>query len=387
MTLTETSRASDDGAADDRFMRLALTLAERGLGTTAPNPSVGAVIVQGEGVDAEVVGRGWTGLSGRPHAETIAIARAGARARGGTLYVTLEPCNHHGKTPPCTEAIVAAGIRRVVAAHTDPDPRVSGSGLAHLRGKGLEVRAGVCEREARWVNAGHIMRTLHRRPLVHAKLAVSADRMLPHGRAGRPVWVTGGEARARGHLLRAEADAIMVGAGTVLADDPELTCRLPGLSARSPVRVVLDRHLALAPGCKLVRSVRQAPLWVMCGSGVPKSVVGALEGRGVRVSPVLAGNDADDAQRVLELLAADGTTRLLLEGGARLSHVFHGAGLIDAYVLFEADAPLTAAEGTPLASIWGDEMTARLAAAPARRIGADTLRIVPAPRWTGRAVG
>ncbi len=219
------------------MMRLALHVARRGLGNTAPNPAVGAVIA--EPSRGEIIARGWTQPGGRPHAETEAIRRAGARARGATLYVTLEPCAHFGKTPPCANAIIEAGLARVVVGTGDPDPRTKGQGIARLQDAGIEVREGVLEAACRRMTLGHILRVTKQRPFVQLKMAFAADGAVPRGAKGKPLFVTGAEARAQGHLLRAEADAILVGAGTVIDDDPELTCRLPGLEGQSPVRVVL----------------------------------------------------------------------------------------------------------------------------------------------------
>ena len=235
------SRAIDD----QRFMALALALGRRGLGNAWPNPAVGAVVVRYEGGEPVIVGRGWTQPGGRPHAETEALRRAGPAARGATLYATLEPCSHQGQTPPCTDAIIAAGISRVVSAMEDPNVRVAGRGHALLRAAGLAVNIGIGGAEARRAHAGHIRRTCEHRPHVTLKLAVSSD-----GKAGlagpKPVQITGTAARAKAHLLRAMNDAILVGIGTVLADDPQLTCRLPGMAAQSPVRVVLELAVASA---------------------------------------------------------------------------------------------------------------------------------------------
>src|SRR5579862_7078692 len=213
-------------------MRGALSLARRGLGNTWPNPAVGCVLVR----EGRVVGRGWTQPGGRPHAETEALARAGRAARGATAYVTLEPCCHHGRTPPCADALIAAGLSRVVAAIEDPDPRVAGGGLARLRAAGLDVESGLCAAEAAEINAGFLSRLRLGRPLVTLKLATSLDGRIATA-SGESRWITGGPARERAHLLRATHDAILVGTDTVIADNPELTCRLPGLAGHSPVRV------------------------------------------------------------------------------------------------------------------------------------------------------
>ena len=251
-------------SADARFMALALTLGRRGLGRTWPNPAVGAVVV-GDGL---IVGRGWTQAGGRPHAEVEALRRAGAAARGATLYVTLEPCSHHGKSPPCADAVIAAGIARVVSALEDPNPEVAGAGHARLRAAGIAVDVGLGADEARRDHAGHIRRMRECRPHVMLKLAASADGKA--GAAGRkPVAITGEPAREHMHLLRAQSDAIMTGIGTALADDPVLTCRLPGVADRSPVRVVLDSRLRLPPASRLAGSARQVPLWVVTGPDAP----------------------------------------------------------------------------------------------------------------------
>src|SRR5213080_3934079 len=245
-------------AADLYFMQLALAMGRRGLGASAPNPAVGAVIVK----DDVIVGRGWTQPGGRPHAEPEALRRAGEAARGATLYVTLEPCSHFGKSPPCVDAVIASGIARVVSAIEDPNPEVAGQGHAKLRAAGITVDIGLGAAEAARDHAGHFRRVRDRRPHVILKLAVSSDDKI--GAAGRkPVAISGEAAKARVHLLRAQCDAILVGIGTVRADDPLLTCRLPGMAARSPVRVVLDRSLRIPGSSRLVHSARQTPLWVM----------------------------------------------------------------------------------------------------------------------------
>src|SRR5712672_3734234 len=254
--------AGHNALLDQRFMSLALALGRRGLGNTWPNPAVGAVVVRHDG-EPVIVGRGWTQPGGRPHAETEALRRAGAAARGATLYATLEPCSHHGKTPPCIDAIMAAGIARVVSALEDPNPRIAGAGHERLRAQGVAVDVGLGAEEALRAHAGHFRRVRDGRPHVTLKLAVSAD-----GKAGlpgrRPAAITGEEARTRVHLMRAMNDAVLTGIGTVLADDPLLNCRLPGMAERSPVRVVLDSVLRLSPKSRLAASARATPLWVLC---------------------------------------------------------------------------------------------------------------------------
>src|ERR1700709_2401302 len=250
----EKSKASK--AADQRFMALALALGRRGQGRTWPNPAVGAVIMK----DGVIVGRGWTQPGGRPHAEVEALRRAGEAARGATLYVTLEPCSHHGKSPPCADAVISAGIARVVSAIEDPNPEVAGQGHARLRAAGIVVDVGLSAAEAARDHAGHFRRIRDRRPHVILKLAVSSDDRIAAA-DHKPVAITGEAGEARVHLLRAQCDAILVGIGTVLADDPKLTSRLPGMEARSPVRGALARPLRIPGTSRLVHSARQTPLW------------------------------------------------------------------------------------------------------------------------------
>jgi diaminohydroxyphosphoribosylaminopyrimidine deaminase/5-amino-6-(5-phosphoribosylamino)uracil reductase len=317
--------------ADRRFMQLALTLGRRGQGRTWPNPAVGAVVVK----DGVVVGRGWTQPGGRPHAEPEALKRAGEAARGATLYATLEPCSHVGKSPPCTDAIIAAGIARVVSAIEDPNPEVAGQGHAKLRAAGIAVDVGLGAMEAAYDHAGHFRRIRDKRPHVVLKLAVSSDDKI--GAAGRkPVAITGEAARTRVHLLRAQCDAILVGIGTVLADDPLLTCRLPGMEARSPVRVVLDRSLRIPGTSRLVHSARQTPLWVMTSdlAEAPAAVkLGAAGAQVIRVATTASPPRLDDLRldllAVLNALAEKGITRLMVEGGSRVASSFFAAGLAD----------------------------------------------------------
>ena len=323
-------------ATDARMMAIALRMAKRGLGTTAPNPSVGAVIL--DEATGEVVARGWTQPGGRPHAEPEAIARAGARARGATIYVTLEPCSHFGKTPPCADTIIAAGIARAVVGIEDPDPRVAGRGLDRLRGAGIAVTRGVLAEEAHWLTRGHIVRVTERRPFVQLKMALSSEGTIAHGSQGRPVWVTGPEARMRGHLLRAEADAILVGRQTVRDDDPELTCRLPGLAHRTPVRVVLARNAEALAASTLARSARGCPVWIFTGPETSAAAGAALEALGVRVFRVAVIGGFLWLPAVMEALVAEGVTRLLVEGGATMWRAFSAAGLVDEVVLFHARA-------------------------------------------------
>lgn len=317
-------KAREAKALDRRFMQLALTLGRRGLGRTAPNPAVGAVIVK----DGVIVGRGWTQPGGRPHAEPEALAQAGEAARGATLYVTLEPCSHVGKSPPCADAIIAAGISRVVSAIEDPNPQVAGQGHAKLRAAGIVVDVGACADEAARDHAGHFRRVREGRPHVILKLAVSPDDKIGAA-GGKPVAITGEAARARVHLLRAQCDAVLIGIGTVLADDPLLTCRLPGMAKRSPVRVVLDRALRLPGDGKLVHSAREVPLWVMTTDTAEAPAAAKLGAAGVQVLRVKANADGLDLADVLRVLSERGITRLMVEGGAQIAASFVEAGLVD----------------------------------------------------------
>ena len=336
-------KSKEAKAADQRFMQLALSLGRRGQGRTWPNPAVGAVVVK----DGVIVGRGWTQPGGRPHAEPEALGRAGEAARGATLYVTLEPCSHFGRSPPCADAVIAAGISRVVSAIEDPNPEVGGQGHARLRAAGIVVDVGLCAAEAARDHAGHFRRVRDKRPHVTLKLAVSADDKI--GAAGhKPVAITGVSAQTQVHQLRARSDAILVGIGTVLADDPLLTCRLPGMEARSPVRVVLDRALRMPGDGRLVHSARQTPLWVMTSdfSEAPAAVkLGAAGAQVIRVATTT--NPAGlDLPAVLHALSGKGITRLMVEGGARVASSFVASGLADEIWLLRGP-DMIGADGVP----------------------------------------
>jgi diaminohydroxyphosphoribosylaminopyrimidine deaminase / 5-amino-6-(5-phosphoribosylamino)uracil reductase len=357
-TPTEATKISPSDLA---HMRAALGLAARGLGRTWPNPAVGCVLVHEDGGSERVVGRGWTQPGGRPHAETEALARAGEAARGATAYVTLEPCAHTGKTPPCADALIAAGIGRAVVAVEDPDPRVSGRGLARLREAGIRVDLGVGATEAHELNAGFFLRVREGRPLVSLKLATSLDgRIATQG--GESKWITGEAARRRAHLLRAQHDAVMVGTGTAKADDPELTSRLPGLMDRSPVRVVPDRLLVLPNTAKIFKTAALPPTWIVTGpeleppapAPVPPELARLAERTGAVVKPVTVDMirvSVDDGGRLslpetLRALGGRGITRLLVEGGGTLAAGFLRAGLVDRIYWFRA-ALLIGGEGLP----------------------------------------
>jgi diaminohydroxyphosphoribosylaminopyrimidine deaminase / 5-amino-6-(5-phosphoribosylamino)uracil reductase len=347
-------KTRESKAADQRFMQLALALGRRGQGRTWPNPAVGAVVVK----DGVIVGRGWTQPGGRPHAEPVALAHAGEAARGATLYVTLEPCSHVGKSPPCADAVIAAGIKRVVSAIEDPNPEVAGQGHARLRAAGIAVDIGLGAAEAARDHAGHFRRVRDQRPHVTLKLAVSTDDKI--AAAGhKPVAISGEAAKARMHLLRAQSDAILVGIGTVKADDPLLTCRLPGMEARSPVRVVLDRALRISGTSRLVHSARATPLWLMT-SGLAEAAaamkLGAAGAQVIRVATATTPMRGLDLMAVLRALAERGITRLLVEGGARVASSFAAAGLVDEFWLLRGPdavgaAGVAALDALPLASI------------------------------------
>src|SRR5258707_14325458 len=320
-------------------MQLALTLGRRGQGRTWPNPAVGAVVVK----DGVIVGRGWTQPGGRPHAEPEALKQAGEAARGATLYVTLEPCSHVGKSPPCVDAVIAEGIARVVSAIEDPNPEVAGQGHAKLRAAGIAVDIGLGAAEAARDHAGHFRRVRDRRPHVILKLAVSSDDKI--GAAGRkPVAISGEAAKARVQLLRAQCDAILVGIGTVRADDPLLTCRLPGMAARSPVRVVLDRNLRIPGSSRLVHSARETPLWVMTSNLAEAPAAMKLRAAGAQVIRVATATPPPglDLPAVLQALAEKGIRRLLVEGGARVASSLVAAGLVDEVWLLRRPDPVGA---------------------------------------------
>jgi len=346
-------KSKDAKAADQRFMALALALGRRGQGRTWPNPAVGAVVVK----DGIIVGRGWTQPGGRPHAEPEALRRAGEAARGATLYVTLEPCSHFGKSPPCADAIIAAGIVRVVSAIEDPNPEVAGQGHARLRAAGITVDIGLDASEAARDHAGHFRRVRNQRPHVILKLAVSSDDKI--AAAGhKPVAISGEAARARVHLLRAQCDAVLVGIGTVMADDPLLTVRLPGMEARSPVRVVLDPRLRIPGTSRLVHSARETPLWVMASelAEAPAAMkLGAAGAQVIRLAPAKTSPWLDPLA-VLHALAEKGITRLLVEGGARVASSFVAAGLVDEVWLLRGPDPIgadgiAALDALPLSAI------------------------------------
>lgn len=314
-------------------MGAALCLGRRGLGNTYPNPSVGCVLVK----DGRVVGRGWTQPGGRPHAETQALAQAGKAAQGATAYVTLEPCAHQGETPPCADALVSAGLARVVVAMTDPDPRVAGKGLEILKKAGISVTEGVLQDEAWQANLGFFLSRTENRPLFSLKLATDADGNIPGPDAlGDDKWITAPEARRRGHLLRANHDAVVFGIGTALADNPAYTCRLKGLEGQSPVRVLVDSDLRLPQGSNLLKSIDVSPLWVVCG----KDADGAEDLAALGVTVIRAPTAQPEIPWLAGELAARGLTRVLIESGPTLVNAFLTAQIVDEVAWFRSERHL-----------------------------------------------
>lgn len=319
--------------ADADFMGAALSLARRGLGNTFPNPSVGCLLVK----DGLVIARGWTQPGGRPHAEAMALAAAGEHARGSTAYVTLEPCAHQGETPPCANALVEAGIERVVVAITDPDPRVAGKGLEILTNAGIEIVQDVRRDDAWRANLGFFLSRTENRPLFTLKLATDKVGHIPGPDAvGDDKWITSPQARARAQLMRAQHDAVLFGIGTALSDDPAYTCRLAGMEGQSPVRVLLDSNLRLPKSSKLLQKLDVSPLWVICGADAQGG--DALESLGVTV--IHAPSTRPDPLWVAQSLAQRGLTRVLIEAGPRVATAFLDANLVDEVAWFRAERTL-----------------------------------------------
>ena len=338
-------------------------MARRGLGSAWPNPAVGCVLVK----DGAVVGRGWTQPGGRPHGETEALERAGASARGATAYVSLEPCCHWGKTPPCTDALIAAGVARVVLPVEDPDPRVSGRGIARLKEAGIEVAAGVLAEEAAALNEGFFRRIQQGRPLVTLKLASTLDGRIATAQ-GESRWITGEPARARAHLLRARHDAVMVGSNTVIADDPELTCRLPGLADRSPVRIVVDGRLRVPLTSRVVADAARVPTWFITLRGDAPERHEAFRDCGVELIEVDADGETVDLEEALQELGRRGLTRVLVEGGAALAAAMIRADLVDHVAWFRAPR-LIGGDGIAAVTAFG---VSELAATPRfQRLGVE----------------
>ncbi len=358
---------------DKRHMAHALVLGKRGLGQTWPNPSVGCVIVK----DGRIIGRGRTALGGRPHAEVVALAQAGEAARGATAYVTLEPCSHTGKTPPCAQALIDAGVARVVAAISDSDPRVSGQGFDMLRDAGIEVTTNVMAEEAYYDNAGFFLKVDHGRPWVTLKLASSFDGRIATA-SGESRWITGPEARRVVHAERARHDAVMVGAGTARADDPDLTVRGMG-EVPQPVRIVVSRLIDIPLMSRLARTARDVPVWICHGPDAAREICEAWEGLGAKLIRCdLNGRQIDPRSRLQEL-GEIGLTRVFCEGGGALAASLLGADLVDELLGFNAGIAI-GAEGQPNIGALG---LGRLAEAPrfhlrdVRQVGDDILH-----RWT-----
>jgi diaminohydroxyphosphoribosylaminopyrimidine deaminase/5-amino-6-(5-phosphoribosylamino)uracil reductase len=357
---------------DDRWMRLAIALGARGLGRVWPNPAVGCVIVKA----GRVLGRGWTQEGGRPHAETMALAQAGGQARGATAYVSLEPCSHQGQTPPCADALIRAGVARVVVGLGDPDPRVSGRGLAALRDAGIQVNEGICAPEAQRAHRGFLTRVGQGRPMLTLKLATSADGRIATA-SGESQWITGAQARAAVHGMRACHDAVLVGAGTARADDPSLTVRGLGIS-HQPVRIVLSRRLDLPLDSALMRSARDIPVWLCHGPDAPEAAKTAWEAAGARLIAATTGLGGQlDLGAVMTALGAAGLTRVFCEGGGMLAAGLLGADLVDDLALITAGMVL-GAEGTPAVGAMGIAALAeapRFALAETRALGGDVLSL------------
>jgi diaminohydroxyphosphoribosylaminopyrimidine deaminase/5-amino-6-(5-phosphoribosylamino)uracil reductase len=370
--ITEAPLAAE--AWDERFMAAANSIGRRNLGQTFPNPAVGALVVRFENGQPVVISRGYTAQGGRPHAETEALRMAGAAARGATTYVTLEPCAHHGKTPPCANAIISAGIARAVIAVEDPNPEVKGKGTALLRAAGIDVTLGVGAREATITHAGHFRRMLDGRPHLILKIAVSADGKT--GLEGRlPADISCPTSRAEAHMLRASADAVLVGSGTVIADDPMLTCRLPGMADRSPIRIVLDGKLRIPITSNLVRTAREVPLWVVTTDAAPLKTESALVAAGVSVLRTAERSGQVDLAAALKRLGERGITRVLVEGGPILSATLLRHDLVDEAIVVRSDRTLgvgaiDALEGLPLTAL---TESPRLEAIERRMAGTDSL--------------
>jgi diaminohydroxyphosphoribosylaminopyrimidine deaminase / 5-amino-6-(5-phosphoribosylamino)uracil reductase len=353
------------------MMRAALALARRSLGRTWPNPAVGCVIVK----DGRVIARGRTQDGGRPHGEADAIAQATESLKGATAYVTLEPCSHHGKSPPCAEALIAAGVAKVVSAMEDPYPEVNGRGHAMLKAAGIAVEVGERAREATEINAGFLLRVKEGRPLFHLKIASSLDGHSAMAN-GQSKWITGPAARADGQRLRATHDAILVGVNTAQADDPELTCRLPGLGRYSPVRIVVDSKARLSPSSKLAASARTTPVWLLCTSAASKAARDALSAKGVEIVEVNSGEQGRvDIMAAARALGGRGLTSVLVEGGGTIAASFLKAGLVDRLSTYRAGILMGADSRSAVGPLGlaGLDFAPRFALISSRIVGTDTL--------------
>lgn len=348
--------------ADLIHVRAALSLARRGLGRVWPNPAVGCVIVQydyDEWPAGRVVGRGWTQPGGRPHAETQALARAGESAQGATAYISLEPCNYQGETPPCTSALLAAGIKRVVCATEDLNPRVNGKGITYLRDSGVDVTTGICASEAKDLNAGYFMLQNLGRPLITYKVATTLDGKIASG-GGESRWITGKVARRHAHLVRSTQDAVMVGVGTIVADDPNLTCRLDGLEKYSPVRVIMDSQMRTPIDSKSVQIAQNLKTWMIVSSDCRVLRREAFKMQGVEVLevPTHEGGalSVSDAAKVL---GSRGITRLMIEGGSQLAASFFRENLVDRVLWYRASS-IMGNDGLSAVLGYGSELLASI---------------------------
>jgi len=376
--------AAADPDEDLRWMEAALNLGSRSLGLAAPNPAVGAILVR----DRAIVGRGVTAPGGRPHAERIAIDQARAAARGATLYVTLEPCSHFGVSPPCVDAVIAAGVARVVSAMEDPNPLVGGQGHARLKAAGIAVSVGARAAQARRDHLGHILKVTAGRPCVTLKLAETADGFASGGSNDARLRITGPIADLRVQIMRSTHEAIMVGIETALADDPALTVRLPGVD-REPLRVVLDTRLRLPERSRLAATAADIPTLVIAGAAAPDEAARRLEGLGVMIERVPADADGRvDLHQALRALAARGITRVFSEGGPKVAARLIALKLADAIALITADKPL----GRPgVAALDAEARAALLDDTSYRPVetfayGADTLRLWERADGSGRAI-
>ncbi|MEM8855175.1 MAG: bifunctional diaminohydroxyphosphoribosylaminopyrimidine deaminase/5-amino-6-(5-phosphoribosylamino)uracil reductase RibD [Pseudomonadota bacterium] len=361
-------------AQDARFMASALALGRQGAGRTAPNPSVGAILVQSGTLGSVVVGAARTQDGGRPHAERVALKQAGSAARGATLYVSLEPCSHVGRTPPCVDAVIAAGIGRAVVATTDPNPAVAGEGLRKLEAAGIEVSLGLRGEEARRDLAGHVSRMCRGRPHVRLKLAVSADGGI--GREGEgQIAISSELSRRRAHLMRAESDAIAVGINTMMFDNPQLTCRLPGMAIRSPARVIFDTKAQTPPDAAVFQTAVAAPVIVVCGHDADPEKIDALSEAGADCIPIDTGPDGRvDPKKALALLAGQGMTTVMVEGGARLAACLLKADLVDEIQWIDAPTVLGGHVIKPFGGKGPAQLAERFVLIHEERLGGDTWR-------------
>jgi diaminohydroxyphosphoribosylaminopyrimidine deaminase / 5-amino-6-(5-phosphoribosylamino)uracil reductase len=347
---------NDDAMQDDEyFMKMALDLASKGQGETSPNPMVGAVIVK----DGNVVGKGYHPAVGKAHAEVYAIDDAGIHAENATLYVTLEPCNHHGRTPPCTEKILKAGIRRLVVAMEDPNPDVKGGGMAYLAAKGISVTRGVLRSDAQKQNEAFIKFVKKKQPFVILKCAATLDGQIAT-RTGDARWVTGEASRQYVHQLRHRVDAILVGMGTVRKDNPSLTTRLQNSVGRNPIRIILDTHLTISAKARVVQSTSEAETWVITGKQTHVKDAAAkrerLEQAGVRLMELPIRHDRLDLRHLMPLLGQNHITSLLIEGGGAVMASAVSAGIVDKIMFFYAPKLLGGNDGVPMCSGKGAEL-------------------------------